>query len=214
MLSFCRTARKDKSKMLIFAETRYFMKGVHIFLAEGFEPIEALAPCDVLRRGGLDARLVAIEEEPVVMSAHGIAVGPDVFLSELETSPAGISAADVMIFPGGMPGARNLAENKTLMRLMREHYAAGGTLAAICAAPGLVLSQLEEVSGVHFTCYEGFETPLLSKGAIYTAAGTQTSGRIITGRGPGYATEFGLAILAAVKGPDAAARVRSGMYLD
>lgn len=190
------------------------MKGIHIFLAEGFEPIEALAPCDVLRRGGLDVRLVAIAAEPVVMSAHGIAVGPDAFLAELPDAPQQTTAADVMIFPGGMPGARNLAENRQLIRLMREHYAAGGTLAAICAAPGLVLSQLDHLDGVNFTCYDGFEAPMLSKGAKYTAAGTVTSGRIITGRGPGYATQFGLAILAAVKGPDAAAQVRSGMYLE
>lgn len=190
------------------------MKGVNIFLAEGFEPIEALAPCDVLRRGGLDVRLVAIDEEPVVMSAHGIAVGPDTFLSELPDASGQISAADVMIFPGGMPGARNLAENQCLMRLMREHYAAGGTLAAICAAPGLVLSQLDDVNSVRFTCYDGFEAPMQAKGALFTAAGTQTCGRIITGRGPGYATEFGLAILAAIKGADVAAQVRAGMFLD
>lgn len=189
------------------------MKGVNIFLAEGFEPVEALAPCDVLRRGGLDARLVAIDEEPVVMSAHGIAVGPDTFLSVLSSSPERTTAADVMLFPGGMPGARHLAENKQLIRLMREHYAAGGTLAAICAAPGLVLSQLEDLAGVQFTCYDGFEAPMVAKGAKYTAAGTVTSGRIITGRGPGYATEFGLAVLAAVKGTDAAEQVRAGMYL-
>ena len=190
------------------------MKGIHIFLAEGFEPIEALAPCDVLRRGGLDVRLVAINEEPVVMSAHDIAVGPEAFLSDLQSEQADTAASDVMIFPGGMPGARNLADNQLLMRLMREHYAAGGTLAAICAAPGLVLSQLDDVAGVRFTCYDGFESPMQEKGAIYTAAGTQTSGRIITGRGPGYATEFGLAILAAVKGADVAAQVRTGMFLD
>lgn len=175
--------------------------------------MEALAPCDVLRRGGLDVRLVAIDEEPVVMSAHGIAVGPDAFLADMESCPEATSASDVMIFPGGMPGARNLAENARLMQLMREHYAAGGTLAAICAAPGLVLSQLGDLSGVQFTCYDGFEAPMIAKGAKYTAAGTVTSGRIITGRGPGYATEFGLAVLAAVKGADAAEAVRSGMYL-
>ena len=189
------------------------MKGIHIFLAEGFEPIEALAPCDVLRRGGLDVRLVAVEEEPVVLSAHGIAVGPDTFLSVLGSAPERTTAEDVMIFPGGMPGARNLAENRKLMALMREHYAAGGTLAAICAAPGLVLSQLGDLSGVAFTCYDGFEAPMMAKGAKYTAAGTVTSGRIITGRGPGYATEFGLAILAAVKGAEAAEAVRAGMFL-
>lgn len=190
------------------------MKGVNIFLAGGFETVEALAPCDVLRRGGIDVRLIALERDKAVVSAQETGVVPDGYLDELAPGHQGTLAGDFMIFPGGMPGAKSLADNAGLIGLMRGHYAAGGSLAAICAAPGLVLSQLEDVSSLDFTCYEGFENALLARGASYRPDGVVRSGRIITGRGPGYALDFGLEILAAIRGPEAAEAVSKGMYLE
>ena len=101
-----------------------------------------------------------------------------------------------MIFPGGMPGSANLAAFDKLMDIMRQHYAEGGTVAAICAAPSLVLSNLEDIRGKKMTCYDGFEDKLIAKGAEYVKEGVVKDGNIITGRGPGWALEFGLAILA------------------
>ncbi len=190
------------------------MKGVCIFLADGFEDVEALATNDVLRRGGVDTTLVALTDDPFIESSHGVTLGAETFLPELDTDHAGTTAADVMIFPGGMPGSKNLASCTPLISLMKEHYAAGGTVAAICAAPGLVLSQLDDLKGVEFTCFEGFEEPLLAKGAVFTPAPTVRCGRIITGRSAGHAVSFALEILRALKGDAVADRVRHAMYLD
>ena len=190
------------------------MKGVYIFLADGFEDVEALATNDVLRRGGVDTTLVALTDAPFVESSHGVTLGADAFLPEIDTDHAGTTAADVMIFPGGMPGSKNLATCTPLIELMRAHYAAGGTVAAICAAPGLVLSQLDGLEGVEFTCFEGFEDALLAKGAVYQPQPAVRCGRIVTGRSAGHAVSFGLEILRGIKGDETAARVRHAMYLD
>lgn len=190
------------------------MKGVYIFLADGFEDVEALATNDVLRRGGVDTTLVALTDDPFVESSHGVTLGADAFLPEIDTDHAGTTAADVMIFPGGMPGSKNLAACTPLIGLMRAHYAAGGTVAAICAAPGLVLSQLDGLEGVEFTCFEGFEDALLAKGAVYQPQPAVRCGRIVTGRSAGHAVSFGLEILRGIKGDETAAQVRHAMYLD
>ncbi len=192
------------------------MKGVNIFLADGFEDVEALATNDVLRRGGVATRLVALTDDPQVESSHGILVTADAFLPELDTRHEGTTADDVMIFPGGMPGSRHLAACTPLVRLMQEHYAAGGTVAAICAAPGLVLSQLgpDVLAGVDFTCFEGFQDELIAQGARYTPAPAVRSGRIVTGRSAGHAVAFGLEILRGLAGDAAADKVRHALYLD
>ena len=118
-----------------------------------------------------------------------------------------------MIFPGGMPGSRNLADNRSLIGRMQAHYDAGGTLAAICAAPGLVLSQLREIRGLRFTCFDGFEAPLEAKGAVFVNAPAVTSGRIVTGRSAGHALAFGLQILARM-GSDRVDQVDYALHLD
>lgn len=188
------------------------MKGINIFLADGFEDIEALATGDVLRRGGMDVRLVSIYDELTVESSHGVSVIADFTLDEVDLSPDGTDAADVMIFPGGMPGTRNLAACEPLMDAMRSHYAAGGTLAAICAAPGLVLSELDSLQGVEFTCFEGFEGAPIAKGGVFTPKAAVRSGRIITGRSAGHAVTFGLELLSALK-PEKVEDVKKALYL-
>jgi 4-methyl-5(b-hydroxyethyl)-thiazole monophosphate biosynthesis len=192
------------------------MKGVNIFLADGFEDVEALATNDVLRRGGVDTRLVALTDDALIESSHGAMVLADSFLPELDTDQEGTTADDVMIFPGGMPGTRNLAACAPLIELMRAHYAAGGTVAAICAAPGLVLSQLgpEVLAGVAFTCFDGCEEAMVAAGARFTPAPAVRSGRIVTGRSAGHSVSFGLEILRGLKGDDAVAKVSHALYLD
>ena len=192
------------------------MKGVNIFLADGFEDVEALATNDVLRRGGVDTRLVALTDDALIESSHGAMVLADSFLPELDTDQEGTTADDVMIFPGGMPGTRNLAACAPLIELMRAHYAAGGTVAAICAAPGLVLSQLgpEVLAGVAFTCFDGCEEAMVAAGARFTPAPAVRSGRIVTGRSAGHSVSFGLEILRGLKGDAAVAKVSHALYLD
>ena len=160
------------------------MKGVNIFLADGFEDVEALATNDVLRRGGIDVNLVSIYDEYTVESSHGVNV------------EAACMLEDVDLRPGGMPGTRNLAACEPLMDAMKAHYAAGGTVAAICAAPGLVLSLLGGVlKGADVTCFDGFEQYLEAEGAVFSPRPAIRCGRIITGRSAGHAISFGLEIL-------------------
>ena len=134
------------------------MKGTYIFLADGFEDTEAVATLDALRRGGVRVNPVGISDEPFVTSSHGLTVGVQTTLPELlaDCSHDGTDRRDFLIFPGGMPGTKHLAACRPLISLMRDHYAAGGSLAAICAAPGLVLGQLDAPQGLEFTCFDGF----------------------------------------------------------
>lgn len=191
------------------------MKGVHIFLADGFEEIEALATLDVLRRGGINVKTVSITDNGAVTGAHGVQVAADLRWGEFRASalPDGTDRNDVMVFPGGMPGTKHLAEKQELMNMMKRHYAEGGTVAAICAAPGLVVSQLPTMEGKKFTCYDGFEAAPAAKGGEYVRAPFVTDGNLITGRGPGCAVDFALAIVAKLKGAALAAEVRAAMMI-
>lgn len=191
------------------------MKGVYIFLANGFEEIEALATLDVLRRGGVDVKTVSVLYDKFVTGSHKTTVVTDMTYGEFkaEVQLDGTDESDVMIFPGGMPGTRNLAENGEIINFMRLHYAEGGAVAAICAAPGLVVSQLPSLQGKHFTCFDGFEDAPVARGGIYEQKPAVRDGNLITGRGAGCAVEFGLAILAHLKGEEAAAAVRHSLML-
>ena len=184
------------------------MNGIYIFLADGFEDMEAIATRDVLLRGGVDVQTVSITDDPFVTSSHGITVSVDLTRDDFDDD-----APAVMIFPGGMPGSKNLAADKALMALMRKCYAGGGIVAAICAAPGLVASQLEDVTGKRFTCFEGFQDAMIGRGAVYTPESAVVDGQLITGRGAGHAVNFGLAILETLKGKETADRVRAGLML-
>ena len=102
---------------------------------------------------------------------------------------------------------------RTLVDMMKEHYKWDGIVAAICAAPGLVASQLEGLEGKKFTCYDGFEEKMLAKGAVYVKAPVVTDGKLITGRSAAYAIDFGLAILEKMRGPEKAAEVKAALLL-
>lgn len=190
------------------------MKGVKIFIADGFEDIEALATYDVLQRGGVEVELVRVGEGESAESSHGVRISVPSRFEELSREHEGTGERDFMIFPGGMPGSKNLAECEPLISLMKEHYAAGGSVAAICAAPGLVISQLEGLEGRRVTCFDGFEGYLEAKGAVFTGEPAVRDGRIITGRSAGHAVSFGLEILKAICGDEKAEEVRHAMYLD
>ena len=188
------------------------MKGVYVFLADGFEEIEALATVDILRRGGVEATTVSITHDRTVRGAHGIPVVADWNRDEFDGC---VLPGDdgTFIFPGGMPGAKNLAEDEFLMELTSRHFQDGGNVAAICAAPGLVVSQLPGLEGREFTCYDGFETYTEAVGGNYTGEPAVTDGNLITGRSPGCAIEFALAILAKLKGEETAENVREGLLI-
>ena len=169
------------------------MKGVNIFLADGFEDVEALGTNDVLSRGGVRTKLVAISDDPFVVSSHGITVGVDNFLSDMDTDGKGTTLKDVMIFPGGMPGALNLKKSAVVDKAIKSALENDILIGAICAAPGVVLSGTGALCGKNYTCFPGFET---DEGK-YTSAKVEHDGKLITANGPGAATEFAIEIAAA-----------------
>jgi len=163
------------------------MAKVYEFLANGFEEIEALAPVDILRRGGVDVKTVSVTASLAVESAHGITITADCHIDDIDPTEA-----DLLILPGGMPGAQNLLDHEGVCAAMVHQHEEGKLIGAICAAP-MVLGQLGILNGRRATCYPGFER--LLDGADYTAELITVDGNITTGRGPGAAMEFGYQLL-------------------
>ena len=182
------------------------MKKVFLFLAEGFEETEAVATMDVMLRGGLDVTSVSVTGKLLVTGAHGIAVNADTLFEK-----ADISAGELLVLPGGMPGASNLNAHAGVKNALKQFAASGKKIAAICAAP-LVLGGLDLLQGKKATAYPGFESSL--KGATYVNSPTVKDGNIITGRGPGFAYEFGLAIVEELQGKAKADEVAAGLLLN
>lgn len=176
-----------------------------IFLADGFEEIEAIATIDVIRRGEIEVISVSISEETMVRGAHDIWVKADRLFSETD-----FSEGDILILPGGMPGASNLNNHEGLKSLLLQYADQGKKIAAICAAP-LVLGGLNLLQGRNATAYPGFESTLT--GAQYLKTGLVIDGNIITGRGPGFAVDFGLAIVSQLTSQEKADEVAAGMLL-
>ncbi len=171
-------------------------------LANGFEEIEALTPVDVLRRAGLNVKTCAIGEKEVV-GAHGIKVLADLCPHELNASEV-----DMLILPGGMPGATNLDASPLTDALIEEVLSRGGRLAAICAAP-LVLGRRGLLKGRRATCYPGFEDELL--GATVTGEGVVTDGNITTAKGMGVALDFAKELVRLALGKEKAAEISASI---
>ena len=176
---------------------------IYVFLATGFEDIEAIAPVDIMRRAGLEVQTVSITGEEIVTSAHGVGIASDLLLSDVD-----FSSAEMLVLPGGLPGSTNLDACKPLTEAIKRHFESGGPIAAICAAP-LVYGHLGLLQGRRATCYPGVEREL--KGATYTAAIVERDGNIITGKGPAAAFEFGYTIVDFFLGEGASQPLRQGM---
>lgn len=182
------------------------MKTICIFLATGFEETEALFPLDILRRGGLDVKTVSVTGEKLVVGAHGIPVGADVLFEELNQEDV-----EMVVLPGGLPGATNLDAHAGLDKLIMDFAKAGKPLSAICASP-MVFGKRGLLKGKKATCYPGFDSYL--EGAEYTGNKVEVVDNFITGKGPGAAWDFGFAILAKYAGEEKAQEVRNGMLID
>ena len=181
------------------------MKTIFVFLADGFEEIEALAPVDILRRAGLYVKTVSVMDEQVVAGAHGVPVLADVMFDEVNAEDA-----EMILLPGGLPGATNLDAHQGLSQMILDFAKEEKPLAAICAAP-LVFGNRGLLEGKKATCYPGFETYL--KGAQYTAALVEKDGNFITGKGPGAAMEFAFAIVEKYCGMDKVNELKQGMMI-
>ncbi len=179
------------------------MNRSYIFLAEGFEEIEALTVVDVMRRAGMDVKTVSITDDLNVSGAHGVHV-----VADLAIKDADFGGAEWLIVPGGMPGSTNLAGSKDLCRILKMHK---GKIAAICAAPGVVLAPLGLLEGKDVTCYPGFEDACKKGGANMCDTPVMVADRLVTANGPSSALRFALAIVATSLGENMAQQVGGGM---
>lgn len=173
-------------------------------IAEGFEEIEAVTILDVLRRAGLDTTATNVGGNPV-RGSHAIALTADEPLSGLD--PADFAS---IVLPGGMPGSENLRKSETVISFIRDIHGRGGVVAALCAAP-MVLGHAGVLEGKKATCYPGFEGTM--KGATPTGAPVEVDGTIITGRGPGCAIPFALAVVEALAGKTMMKELRDAMQV-
>ena len=180
---------------------------IYMFLANGFEEVEALAPLDLLRRAGCEVTTVGIGGDMIVGS-HRIAVQADVPDTMFRDA-----RPEMVILPGGMPGTKNLDASRTVDAALRAAASSGAYLAAICAAP-MVLGKRGYLEGKRAVCFPGFEEYLT--GATLPADGARvvTDGKIITAAGMGVAVEFGLALVAALKGQAVADELRRTVLAD
>ena len=180
------------------------MAKVYVFLADGFEDVEALIPVDVLRRGGVEVTTVSISDFPLVQSAHGVNIEADIMFEQGD-----FSDADLLLLPGGMPGASNLFAHKGVCKAVVDQFAASKKVAAICAAPAVVLGQLGLLEGRRATCYPGFEKQL--EGASYTADLVTVDGNITTAEGPAAAFPFAYELLTQLKDQKTSDQIAEGM---
>ena len=175
---------------------------VYVFLAEGFEEMEALAPIDLLRRVGVPVCTVGLGGT-LIRGAHGVC-----FTADCEAQGRNFSDAQAVILPGGMPGSSNLDQSSVVEDCLKQAADKGAVIAAICAAP-LVLGHKGLLQGKKATCFPGFEQELL--GAVYTGAPVGQDGNIITARGAGVALDFALTLVAALKGEETARELRESL---
>ncbi len=179
------------------------MAKVYLFLAEGFEEVEALTVVDVLRRAELEIIMVSVTGNELVTGAHGIRTVTDILFEATDYEDG-----DMLVLPGGMPGTLNLLKHDGLSQLLKVFHEKGRNLAAICAAPR-ILGTKGLLNGKKATCYPGNEESLL--GASYQNVDVVTDGNIVTSKGMGTAIDFSLSLVAKLKGEEVATRLAEAM---
>ncbi|MBU5312588.1 DJ-1/PfpI family protein [Tissierella carlieri] len=164
------------------------MKKVILFLAEGFEEVEALTVVDYLRRKDINVDTVSITEDNEVKGAHEIVVLADKTINDIKD----IDDYDAVIIPGGLPGATNLRDNDKVIDVVKKINENGKLTAAICAGP-IVLERAGIIKDKEITSYPGFEDDL--KNGVYIEQNVVRDGSIITARGPALAVDFAIEII-------------------
>ena len=182
------------------------MAKVYEFLANGTEEVEALITIDILRRGGVDVKMVSKPGSEYIESAHGIVIKCDQMIEDSD-----FSDADMLLLPGGQPGTTNLLYHNGVRKAISAHYAAGKKIGAICAAP-MILGDLGILKGKKATCYPGCENGMI--GAEYTRELYTIDGNIITGEGPAATFPYAYAILEMLADKQIAERLKEGMVFN
>ena len=163
---------------------------VYLFLADGFEDMEAIVPFDLMKRAGIDVVTVGISGK-TVKSAHGLSV-----TAEITEKEVCFENSEAFVFPGGWPGAKNLKNSETVNNAITFALYNDIIIGAICASPGYVLSGTGALSGKKYTCFPGFEIPE----GEYTAGKVEIDGKLITACGPAAAKNFALSLVSAING--------------
>lgn len=179
---------------------------VAVYFATGYEEIEALGTVDILRRAGIEVILVGVDGKKVT-SSHKISIEMDAVIEDVDHNEI-----DMMVIPGGVPGVNNLAASWLLMENLKKFKNEGKWIAAICAAPGVVLGQAGLLEDQKATCYPGYEENLL--GCEYVDEKVVVSGKFISAKGAGVSLEFAYKILEILKDKETADFIRHKMIAD
>lgn len=173
---------------------------VYVFLADGFEIIEAMAPIDLLRRANVEVTTVGVDKK-VITSSCGIPVTADIVSNEFE-----FKDVEAVVLPGGAMGVRNLENSSLVQSVIDEAVQCGALICAICAGPS-ILGHKGLLKDKNAICFPGFEEAL--EGANISNDYVVTDGDYITAKGAGVCIEFGLEIVRELVGDEAAETVRS-----
>ncbi len=173
---------------------------LYMFFADGFEEVEAIATLDVIRRAGIEIKSVGIGKKDITGS-HNITVLCDLSVNDVKIS----DECNGIILPGGMPGTENLWNSEKVIAFTDYCYMNNKLLCAICAAP-IILGRKNYLNGKNAVCFPGFEDELI--GATISESFVCQDGNIITAKGMGSAVNFGIAIVANIKGKDFAENLK------
>lgn len=175
---------------------------IYVFIAHGFEEMEAMAAVDILRRAELSVKTVGVGAKTIT-GAHGITVHCDMI-----EHMANSKDLQMVVLPGGMPGTLNLEKSDTVKAFVSHAVKNDLWLGAICAAPS-ILGHMGLLQGKRFTCFPSFEGE--APGATYTAERVEVDGKLVTGKGPGASTDFALKLVECLCGAEKAAAVRASL---
>lgn len=181
----------------------------YIFLAPGFEEIEALATVDAMRRAGMNVVEVAVADTKDVTGATGQTVIADSLITEIDPADA-----EWIIIPGGQPGADSLHASSRINEIIKGQYDRGGKIAAICAAPAVVVAPTGILKGKKATCYPGLGNMIEAEGGMYVEEPVVIDGNIITSEGPGTTLKFAKAIISATAGKQKADETLASMLVN
>lgn len=166
------------------------MPKVFAIIANGTEEVECLAVVDILRRAEIDVALVSVEQTRDIVSSHGVHITADATAAELD-----LTCCDALFVPGGMPGSNRLAACEKLVSAIGTLLGNGKRVAAICAAPAVVLGANGFLNGKRAICFPGFEDKMTGA-TLVSGARVVTDGNVTTARGLGCAIELGLELTA------------------
>lgn len=197
-----------KNSILIPSAAIPVTKAVFVMLGNGFDEIEAIGPVDVMRRGGIEVYTVSMTENRLVKGATGNLIVADMALSDLRPE-----FIDWLVFPGADKTEEAVNLSAELSETVRRHWREGGNIAAICAAPALVLGPLGILKDEDATGYPFLKDDFIKGGGRYSESSVVVGDRLITSQGPGTTLDFALALVRRIKGSDIERALREGMVI-